>query len=71
MEIPRNYDPKSAPPAEVFPTDADVALRDKIAAAFLSAHRGWEGNKPADRIIADPLTATQLASIAVTIFRKI
>jgi len=55
---------------DTFPNEADHALRDQIAAAFLSAHRGWEGNRPSNRIIADPDTAITLAAIAVTIFRK-
>jgi hypothetical protein len=55
---------------DTFPNAADHALRDQITEAFLSAHRGWEGNKPSDRIIADPNVARQLATIAVTIFRK-
>jgi hypothetical protein len=57
-------------PVDTFPNKADHELRDQIAEAFLSAHRGWEGNTPANRIVTDPNTALQLATIAVTLFRK-
>lgn len=45
-------------------------LREQCVDAFLTAHRGWEGNKPSGRIITDPGTANILAGIAVNIFRK-
>lgn len=57
-------------PEDIFPTKADHELRDKIAAAFLSAHRGWKGNEPDNHIIANPSDARALAAIAVTTIRK-
>lgn len=54
-----------------FPTLADFELRDRIATAFLSAHRSWDGNRPGEPILTDKLTAEMLAGIAVTIFRGV
>lgn len=54
-----------------FPTLKDFELRDKLAAAFLSAHRSWLKNNPDDRIIDSPSDAQALAGIAVTLFHKL
>ena len=53
-----------------FPTISDFELRDKIARAFMAAHRTWNGNEPTEKIVAHVNDAYALAGIAVTIFRK-
>lgn len=71
MVINDNSDegPTSTAPT-VFPTEADVALRDQLKGAFLSAHRGWIGNRPGHPIVQNPDDAQALATIAVLLFRK-
>lgn len=68
MHIPDTNSPLP-PNTNVGPRD-DYELRNQIAGAFLSAHRGWRGNKPDDMIIDSPADAQALAAIAVTLFRK-
>lgn len=55
---------------DVFPSDDDFALRDQMAAAFLSAHRTWDGNSPRAPLVLNPQDAQALAIIAVTCARK-
>ncbi len=54
-----------------FPTIADFELRDKIAAAFLTAHRSWKGNAPDGMILSHSADAEALAGIAVTLFHNL
>lgn len=75
MNIPDTNSPPPpdtnvAPPDDVFPIRADSALRDQIAGAFLSAHRGWNGNRPGVPMVQNPSDAQALAVIAVLLFRK-
>lgn len=55
---------------DVFPTAADTKLRDQIEAAFLSAHRGWDGNRAGPPIVKNQADANALATIAIILFRK-
>lgn len=57
-------------PDDVFPTKADCELRDQLKGAFLSAHRGWIGNRPGNPMVQNPDDAQALATIAVILFRK-
>jgi hypothetical protein len=45
----------------------DHELRDRLAAAFMSAHKGWH---PADPILTDVRDARALAVIATTLLDR-
>lgn len=54
---------------DVFPTEADLVLRDAIATAFKSAHLTWIGNSPGPMIVTEH-HAEVLAGIAITVAHK-
>lgn len=54
-----------------FPTVSDFELRDKIADAFMTAHRSWNRDQPSEHILTVRFDAEALAGIAVTLFHQL